>query len=284
MKFRLYIGLEREGKWFNYAEINSVTGGALAVLDGTDKSGAARFINLFKKSMPFLYTGDGESYEMKEEDFKDIYMEDAWKAGREAMKIIANKDSFIFNENFFCSVCSIPGMEKYTEINEDWDKLIEEGILDEIYLNNLEDKYYTTSLPVGVELPSLNQFVGGTFKEIKRRPLTLEDMAKIQKNAFARQSEANMFCAMWDASIVEITGLTARDINVFVKRNSQDSFCKKYLIHSDDITEMKMSEPIIGINAEYRTVTCKSCGSEIGGYLDFTNFFQSLLPTKSSRK
>ena len=61
-RFRLYAGLVRDGKWFNYAEIKPIKSGALALLDSNDKSGASRLISLLKNYISSLYTEEGEEY------------------------------------------------------------------------------------------------------------------------------------------------------------------------------------------------------------------------------
>lgn len=279
--FKLYIGLLREGKWFNYAEVTTVTGGGLAVLDGPDKSGAARFLNLLKKSLPALYTEAGDKYDLQAEDYKAIKVQDVWRIGRETMKKITGKENFIISENFFCPTCSTPGQERYTLVEEDWQDLIDSGFMDEYYLDD-PDCSYITELPHGITIEPTRNMQGGTYTRIKREPLSLGDMIKIQKSGFALQSEANMIFAMWDASIVEIEGMSNKELNIFVKRISQDSFCKKYLLEQEDQAEMEYSEIKVGIDASVRSVSCQFCNNEIGGYLDFTNFFQSLLPKKSA--
>lgn len=286
MKTKLYVGLKREGKWFRYAEIDKVKGGSLAVLDGADKSGAARLTNLIKASVFKLYNEADEVYELKEQDYQAIKIADSWKLSREIIKKMQNIESFIFPEFFFCDVCSSPGREKYTEINEDWDELVAQGFMDEIYLEDDQESTFWVELPVGFEIPATRTFSGGLYTRIKRDHITLGNMIKIQKNNWAQESETNMICAVWDASIVEVEGMDQREFNVFVKRNTQDSFCKKYIVEQEDIDAMRDSdeENDIGYIAESRSVSCKNCHEEIGGYLDFTNFFHLLLSQKSSQE
>lgn len=284
-KFRLYGGLVRDGKWFNFAEVERVKGGGLAVMDGVDKSGAARFYNLIKGSMPSLFSGDGDEYQMNDNDYKDLFISDVWLIAKESMKKITNKEKFIIKESFYCKVCSSVGNERYTQVEECWDDLIEDGMIDEFFLE--EEKFtYVTELPIGIVIEPTRSFQGGTFTRILRRPLTLGDMIKIQKNSFAQESEANMLFVSWDASIIEIEGMGQNEINRYIKRASQDSFSKKYIVEPDDHEAMIESDEEfkIGINADERPVTCSRCNEEIGGSLDFTNFFQSLLPVKSPQR
>lgn len=285
MKARLYCGLKREGQWYRFAEIESIKGGTLAVLDGVDKTGAARLLNLIKGSVKKLSNEGGDEYLLSEKDYYEILVADSWKIARETMKVMNNVEKLIFPEFFYCSVCSTVGIERYTEINEDWDQLVIDGFLDEIFLEEDEDGSFLVELPVGIKIESTKTLSGGSFSAIKRGQLTIGDMLKIQKNAWAAQSHANMICVAWDASIIEIKGMAQREFNVFVKRNTQDSFCKTYLVNQDDIIAMEEAENAnkLGYDATYRSVSCNHCHSEIGGDLDFTNFFQSLLSKKSSQ-
>ncbi len=286
MSTKLYIGLEINGVWFKYANVTPIKGGSLAVLDGADKTGAARLLNLVKKSVTTFSNGAGEEHILTDMDYLNIYVTDSWKIAREAMKKINGKENLIFPEFFYCDVCSSMGHEKYTEVNEDWDVLVEQGLIDEIYLDESESPFYWTELPLGIEIESTKTMVGGTFNKIKRELLSMGKMMKLQKNKWASETEANMIFAAWDASIVEIEGMGEREFNVFVKRNPMKSFCKQYIVYQEDQDAMNLSEDEfkVGIIAEDRTVTCKHCQAEIGGYLDFTNFFQFLLPKKSARK
>ena len=74
--------------------------------------------------------------------------------------------------------------------------------------------------------------------------------------------------------------------DVFLHRFFFPSFCKKYLVEAEDVEAMEESdeENKVGLDATYRSVNCTHCNSEIGGSLDFTNFFQAMLSKKSSRK
>ena len=286
MRARLYVGLKREGKWFRYAEIEKVRGGGLAVLDGPDKTGASRILNLVKASTLKLYNEADEEYLLKEPDYMKITVADSWKIAKEALKIMNNVEALIFPEFFYCPVCSSLGREKYTEVNEDWDELVEKGFIDEIFIEDDQDADYWVDLPVGITVPTMRNGMGGTYHRIKREHITLGDMIRIQKNNWAQESEANMICSVWDATIVEIDGMPQREFTMFVKRNSQDSFTKNYLTEQEDFDAMEKADQdnTVGLQADYRFVSCKHCHSDIGGSLDFTNFFQSLLSMKSSQK
>ena len=174
MKFRLYVGLERGQKWFNYAEVQPVKGGGLAVLDSPDKSGAARFLSLLENSCFSLFTSDGEEYELKKQDYSDIKLVDAWRISIEAMKTITGKEKFIIPENFYCSVCSQMGQERYTQVEESWQDLIEEGLIDETY-QETSDSTYITELPVGFEIFDKKTQTSRQFNKLVRQPITIGD-------------------------------------------------------------------------------------------------------------
>jgi hypothetical protein len=283
-RFRLYCGLIREGKWFNYSEVNPLTGGVLALLDSVDKSGAARLLNLVKGSTCSYFTEDDEEYKLKPEDYSHIYVADSWKIGYEQIKLTTGEDFPIIPENFYCSRCSLPNMERFTEVGESWQKLIDDGLIDEIFLNNM-DTTFDVELPDPIVIPAGRTIGGGTFTSITRRQLTLGDMQKVHKDPAAMSSEAAMIYSLWDASIVKISGMAEREFNI-LKRTPGESFSKKYIAGSQknyDAMEDADIKNAVGIIAADRRVTCKFCGEEIGGYIDSTNFFSPLLPKKSLR-
>jgi hypothetical protein len=283
---QLYVGLKRNEKWYRNTDVSDIDGGGLAALDGVDKSGAARLLNLLKKSIIYLENDAGESYELNEHDYMDIYVVDAEKIARAAMKKINNVDKLVNPEFFYCHVCSHLGDEKYTKQEVDWDDLIAEGELFEYYLKEDEEPYFWTTLPDGFAIQQDRALVGGTFFEIKRELLTIGKMLKLQKNKTASESEANMIRYAWDAEIIEVKGMASRDFDLLVKKAVTDSFSKKYIRTQKDQDAMKEAEDEfkVGLDAERRSVMCRICHEEIGGYLDFTNFFQSLLPKSFTRK
>ncbi len=286
MKTRLYVGLYREDKWFRHAEIKTIRGGSLSFLDGADKTGAARVYNVLLNTVTTLYDENDEAYEMQDLDYGDIKVVDTWKICREALKQMNNTDTFSFAEYFFCHVCSNIGAERYTSVTEDWDQLIEEGFIDEFFLEGDETPDFWTKLPLGISIQGTKNIRGGEFTKLKRTLLDIGDLLKIQKNQWATKSEANMICAVWDATIVEIEGMPERDFNVLVRRGHNESFCKNFLVNQEDINAMEEADEKVqvGMDARDRSVSCSYCREEIGGYLDFTNFFQSLLSKKSSQK
>ncbi len=289
MRTKLYVGLKRNNIWYNYADVNKIYGGGLAVLDGVDKSGAARLLSLIKKSVTSLFSEKGEELVLKDYDYFDLYAVDAWKISREAMKKINNVESLIFPEFFYCHLCSLIGSEKYTEVNEDWEELARNprSGVSEYFLEEGDEPFYWTELPIGIHVPAMGNTVReGTYTRIKRRPHTLGDLLRLPKNQWARETETNMICATWDMSIVEIEGMLDTEFQILVKRNPFDSFSKQYIVNQEDQNAMETSESQfkLGLDPEYREIICKYCGNIISGHFDFTNFFQSLLPKRSSQK
>ena len=287
MRVRLYVGLKREGTWFNYADVEEIRGGSLALLDGDEKSGAARLLNLVQKCTFRLYSGEGgeaEEYLLKPPDYLTFKVADTWKITREAMKLVNNTEELKFPEFFYCSVCSTSGNERYTELNDDWDQLVIGGFIDEIYLEDDTDSFWV-DLPVGIEIPGRKEILGGHFTRIRRTFLTIGDMLSLQKNAWAQKNEANMICTAWDASIIEVEGMSQREFQIFVKRSTGRSFTKEFMIAQADIDTMTASDDLfeVGYIATDRQISCSTCHADIGGMLDWTNFFQSLLSKKSSQ-
>jgi len=281
-KFRLYCGLVRNGKWYNYTEINPLTGGVLTMLDGQDKSGAVRLINLMKGSTKKFLTEDGEEYELKPEDYNDMYVADTWKIGYEAIKLFSNNPYPIIPENFYCPRCSMPKMERFTEVNESWQKLIEDGKIDEFFLNN-PDPTFDVDLPDPIVIQPGRTIAGGSFTHVTRRPVIMADAVAIHKDPFIMSNEASVVYAIWDASIVKIEGMSERDLNI-IKRIPDQSFTKKYIAISQaniDAMDQSDADNILGIDAPTRKISCQFCNNEIGGYLDMTNFFLPLLPKRS---
>ena len=280
---RLYFGLVLDQKWFNHAEVLPVEGGTFAMLDTGDKTGVARFQKLIKGSIKNLYTDNGEDvYELKSSDYGDLRALDAWKIGYEQIKITTGEDYPIIPEHFFCSVCSRPKEERYTSVEESWQKLIDDGLIDEIFSES-PDWNYEIELAEPIDIPASRTIMGGQFDTIIMQPLSLNDMMVIQKNSKAMETEANQIFASWDAGIVEVKGLSDKDLNI-LKRTPDTFFTKKYISPKNyDIIEKAMAENIKGIDATDRKVYCKHCGEDIGGYLDQTNFFSPLLPKPFTR-
>ncbi|WP_411821215.1 hypothetical protein [Leptospira sp. 'Mane'] len=280
--FQLYCGLVRNGIWYNYAEVQPISGGVLSIMDGLDKSGAGYMLKVVEGSVKALYTKDGQSYQLEPEDYKDIKGKDGWKICEEASKLFTGEKHHLFEEHFFCPVCSTTNNEKYTHVKESWSELAEKGLIDEHYLNDPSEFRWTTELPVPIEIkPLQNHISGGTYTKLVREVLSIGQMVRLSKDSWAAQTEANMLCATWDAEIVEITGLSERELNI-LKRNNQENFSKKYIKDQTNIEEMLNSERKLGYEGEFRKVSCKHCGSEVGGHLDFTNFFSFLSPKKSN--
>jgi len=282
-KFRLYIGLVRGGVWYNYTRCEEIKGGTLAILDGADKSGAARLLNLLKGAIKYLYSEDNQEYELKDKDYFDIKWEDAHKVSLEVMKQFTGQEKPVFDEWFLCPHCSRGGNNRFTKVNEAWQDLIDQGIIDEHFLDT-EDCTWKTILPHGIEIEGQGNFTGGVFTEIIREPIGIGQMIAISKLPEADVNEAAVICYLWDAQLKSINGMSERDLNIYVKRSPRDSFTRKYLINQADIDAMRESNMLVGIDSRFRSVKCESCHNEIGGYLDYTNFFSFLSGSKSSRQ
>ena len=282
-KFRLYAGLVRNNKWYNHAESLPLEGGTLAMLDSGDKSGAGRLINLVKGSVKNLFTEDGDAYALTQADYPTIKVIDSWKIGYEQIKLITGEEYPVIPENFFCHRCSRPKFEKYTEVHDSWQKLIDDGFIDEIFLDK-QDCTFKVELPDPITIQGGKTIVGGEFTQLIMQPITLGDVLSIHKNPEASNTEANMIYATWDASILRIPGISDRDFNI-LKRAPGMFFTRTYITtqkNRDAIDDALMSNAL-GIDASDRKVICKYCGEEIGGYLDFSNFFLPLLPKRSTR-
>jgi len=287
-KFRLYIGLQREGKWFNHAEVHPLKGGALSILDTGDKSGSGRFLKLIREAMDYVYTEDGEEYKMKDNDYLDIYSEDAWKISYEAIKMQTGQEYPVIQENFFCSVCSRPNNERYTLINESWQRLIDDGKIDEYYADSSECEF-KVELPEPIIVEPNRLIVGGQFNELIMKPITLGQMSEIHKNNIAVSTEANLVFATWDMMIIKVPGLSDKDLNT-LKRTPESFFTKKYITEQVNIDAISQAtvDNTYGIEASDRKVYCKYCGESVFlpdnvGFLDQTNFFSPLLPKTYTR-
>ncbi len=276
--FQLNFGLVRDGKWYNYTEVKPLKGGSIAILDSADKSGSGKMLLLIKGSIDTLYTKDGDEYTMTEQDYKDLKFKDGWKISREQNKLFSKTERPVFDEYFFCPVCSSYKNEKYTKVVEDWQMLIDKGIIDDIYCESPDDFTWKTALPVPIEISGTKQITEGSYSEIIREHLSIGQVISLSKNKWANESEANMIFATWDEQIKSVTGMPERELNI-LKRNNQENFCKKYITDQDNIEAMS-EEPEIGLSAKYRKVNCSNCSNEIGGSLDFTNFFHFLSAKK----
>lgn len=283
-KFRLYCGLERSGKWFNHTQIEKLHGGVLSLLEGADKSGGAKLINLMKGSLKSLFTEEGEEYVMEAKDYGLMYSEDVWKVGYEQIKLSTNNDHPIIPESFYCARCSTPDQAVYTDVEECWQDLIDDGLIDEIYAKEPVSKY-EVELPDPFEIEGGRTIQGGVFSKIIMRKPTLNDIIMVQKDQKAMESRAAMVYANWTDTLVEVVGMSQRELNI-LKRMPGEPFAKKYLASSqeniDTISEVQELYTY-GIIAKDRKVFCRNCGADIGGGLDFTNFFSALSQKKKSQ-
>jgi len=281
-KFQLYCGITRGNKWYNHAIVKPLTGGVIAMLDGAEKTGAARLLNLIKGTVSSFFTEDNEEYVLKPQDYEDIKVIDTWKIGYENIKLKTGETHPIIPESFYCNRCSRPKMEQYTDVNESWQTLIDTGIIDEIFLRN-SDVTFDVELPDPIDIQSNKTMAGGVFKTITMQHISIGDMLKIHRSQWAMASEANMIRACWDASIVKIHGMSEVDFNR-IKRVPEKSFSGTYLNTqaNQDAAEEAMAANLVGIDARDRVVYCKICGNEIRDGLDYTNFFLPLLPKKSN--
>lgn len=284
IKTRLYCGLSKDGQWYNYTEVKPMKGGVLAMLDTEGRTGAARLLNVLKGSIDTLLDENGKEYKMKEQDYREIKIVDSWKIAYEQIKIVQKNDYPIIPENFHCHRCSLPNNDRFTPVNESWQKLIEDGIIDEFFLNN-PDTTFTVELPDPIVIEAGRTIQGGSYSTIVRDRQNIDTMDRVQKNPRAMRNSAKLIYAMWDASIVKIHNMNDREFNILVKRDADEFFSEKYMSTQPNIEAMNDAEEenIIGLDAKARKVICKYCGEEIGGYLDFTNFFSPLLPKKSSQ-
>ena len=284
-KFRLYAGIVRNGKWFNHAVVHPLIGGTMVMLDSNDKSGAARLLNLMKGSIEAFYTEEGEEYKLQSQDYLDIKAVDTWKIGYEVIKLVTGETHPIITENFYCPRCSRPKYEHYTEVKESWQTLIDKGLILEIFLQDPKEVKFKIELPEPVIVEGGKMTVGGEFNELVMQLVTLGDMLKIQKDPNAMATEANLTYATWDKAIVNIPGITEKDLNI-LRMLDDTYFTKKYITsqRNHDAINQAWDDNIPGIDAFKRSVMCTNCGAEIGGYLDFTNFFSPLLPKRTDRK
>jgi hypothetical protein len=280
---RLYAGLIRNNKWYNYVKLKNLEGGALVLLDTNDNSSTARLINLMRESVDSLYDKDGNKYTMQDDDFLDLNVDDSWKIGYEQIKSTTRQEFPVIEENFLCRRCSTYDVLQYTRVNESWQKLIDKGLIDEVFLD--EPKFeFTIKFENPIIIEGVGKIAGGIFEEIVMKYLTLGDMLSLQKDKLANESEANRTYSGWDKSIVKINGIPEKDLNT-LKRLPGTFFSKKYLNSTENINAVCEGVHLnrIGVIADDRKIYCKNCNEEIGGSLDYTNFFSPLSPRISTQ-
>lgn len=276
---KLYGGLVRNGKWYNYYELKPLLGGALVLLEGMDNSGAARILNLMKASFDTLYSEDGSEYKVTAQDYMKVKVADTWKIGYDQIKAFLKTDYPIIPEHFYCPVCSSLRNEHYTKVEESWQELFDKGYIDEFYMKSPEEETFEVTLPSPIVVEPNKTVAGGTFDTLIMTHITIGDTLSIQKNSVAMESKANTTYAVWDSQIVGIVGMSERDFNI-VKRSGSPFFSKKYICTSgenEDAMIQAGKDNLLGWDASQRKVPCVHCNSEIGGSLDFTNFFSVLL-------
>jgi hypothetical protein len=262
--------------------VKELEGGVLSAFSGVDKSAAARLLSLMKGSIQSLWTEDGEEYKMEAEDYGELFIPDTWKIGYEQIKCITGEEYPIIPENFYCGRCSTFENERYTSLNENWQKLIEKGLIDEFFSDDGKMTYEVT-LPVPFEIQGNRTVGGGVFNKIIRKQITINDACAMQKDPKSIETQAAHVYATWDRSIVSVVGLSERELNI-LKRSSDEFFSKRFIAVSQaNIDAMNDADAKLefGISAKDRKVACRVCGNEIGGSLDFTNFFSALSRKKS---
>lgn len=276
--FRLYVGLVRDGEWYNHAETEKVKGGTLAILDTANETGSALLYNMLAKgAVRKLFTESGKAYDLKEKDYEKIKGHDCFKISLELMKQFTKENHPVIPESLRCYDCSARQKRSVeVRLETSWHKLIEDGLLPENY-SPTPDCSWWTDLPSGLVIGGEGKVINGTFKRIKREPVTLGDLMRI--HSMNLDTEVDQLFYTWDAEIVEIEGMTEKEMNLYVKANARDSFSKKYFLEQDDIDAMTDAEPLIGIDASNRFVACPRCGRDIGGYLDYRHFFDWLSAT-----
>lgn len=235
------------------------------------------------KCVKKVFTQDKkECYELTQSDYNDFIFQDGWKISFELMKKIKNEENPIFSEFFFCPRCSNINNQRYTEVRESWFDLINLGKMDENYINSIEEFKTKVILKDGIKINPLGSIQGGLFKEIVFSIITFRDLLEIVHTPGITDNEARMVFATWDITIKEIIGMSQKDLNILT-RDLSESFTKKYL-SDNDIEILTDSLPRIGIDARCRKVFCKTCNSQIGGFVDFTNFFDFLFSRKRSQR
>lgn len=281
--FKLYAGLVRDGKYFNHAELEpELKGGHLALMDSDDKSGIGMAKKLAELSVKRLKTADGETtYEMKPDDYLELKVANIWKIALEMMKQITKQENPIFPEYFFCPTCSSPSDERYTEINESWNGLIEQGIIDEIYAETPDEMRKAIELPVGLDWKDPN---GETraLKHLTIEPLSLREAIDVAKYPGSRTNPAHAMYVSYQLMIREVKGVSEKDLNRLLRRNLISPPIKSMLVHQEDI-DLLGETKTIGLDARFRSVLCKRCNGQIGGHLDFTNFFGFLFGSTQRR-
>jgi len=286
MREQLYVGIVRNGEWFNYAEVEDIKASGLSLLDSADTTSGGRLLKLLETSVKNVYTEMGTEYKLQKKDYFDFCVVDGWKISRMVMRQIIKKDKLVFPEYFFCRICSSSsGIERYTKIEEDWDDLIKDGQIEEIYLEKKDQMLYEVDLPDGVTIESSATLLGGNFKKIVRRYLNIGDLIDINKSNEAMQNEIAQMNAFWDATIEDVPGMSKREFDIFVRRWKKEHFCRKYITSQDDHEAMFQAEidNRVGMHPTYRNIRCEYCHADLSERMDFTNFFQPLLPNISNQ-
>jgi len=283
MKFRLYCGyVHTDGKWYNYASLKKMEGGKLAVLDGPNKSNASRMYNIIHGCIDKFYDEENKELENSEIDFYKVKLIDAQQIAHEYMKFL-NDGEHVFTEHLYCERCSSVGNERYTEVKENFDDLIKEGSIIELFAEKKENLRYETKLPIPLEIAAdARNFEGGIFDTVIREPMNIGDGIDLANDPKTRESEKNIVMNKWDKEIVGIKGMDASTFKAFVKRKGQ-SFSAKYL-NDEENQDALFDEKVFGMDVSNRVVRCSNCRHDIGGRVDFTNFFLQLFQSKSKHR
>lgn len=293
---RLFCGIEIGETWYNHASlkpIDEIKGKLISAFDNTELTTGRIVEEMCSLAVDRVYPHiPGDPSKADEEmgvaltpaQILELKMDDGFSIGFELIKGLKRDEYFTFSESFRCDMCSRV-RESYTTVEESWQRLIDDGFIEVVYLDSPEGLKWEHSLPVLVQFSESGQMKGMTIDKITREKLSIYQVKQIQSDAEFDTPIKRSF-AYIDQSICAIPGFAPKDLNVYVKRNLRSSFARKYLSHYDNLEELQKT-PIVGFNGDYRHVACKDCGREIGrevsGGLDFTNFFECLIPRRSRR-
>lgn len=279
---RLYLGLVYGDKWYNHTKVHELRGGGLAAFQG--KSSGDMLLNVLKNSITHLYTADGEdSIELDDKLYLKMKFVDCFLIAMEAMRSFRPNDKYpVFQEWFRCDVCSSAGNERFTEVNQSWHWLIEEGEVEQIYAEKPEEVRWSVELPVGLQIKERRSFAGGMFKQLRCEHMSIADMMDIMSDP-SNKNEADNTNAKWDGEIIAVKGIDDRNFNLYARKVGNYSFTKEYLTNRLDQEAMTDAIPLLGLDATNRKIRCTHCNQRIEGSLDLTNFFDWLLPTSKGR-
>lgn len=271
--YELYIGIEHEGKQYNHFKFKEIEGGLRKALNIKAPTMTLLVFKFFQAAISELYDKDGNALELTPELYGKVPFIDGFAIARAAQKYFTKEDYPAFEESLRCERCSKGVLTHYVTIKEAWDKLIEKGDMEEIFLDSIEKAQWEVELETGLEIS------GQVYKKLHCRMATFDSMVEITDYP-EFETETDFQNALCDSEIFAIEGMDEKTLKIEKRKAGFGRFLDRYVKNQADWDLIELAKPKVGLVAEDRVVKCDKCRGTIKGY-DLRNFFFFLTSTQN---